>query len=368
MRTRRLLSIVALGVVPLLAGTACSSKSGGDAAAKAADSATTATTAPAVTGPQTYNLVIDGPSTLGAENYVFGAFFPKTIAARPGDTLVFQNRSSNDIHTVTFGVKADRSDSPPPVTKTVQANPAVFGPCYTAQAAGPGLVSCPTAPAKGAAAPEYSGQGYWNSGQLLFPMAPPEAGPKTATVKLGAGIAPGSYTITCLLHAFMQSTLNVVKSDAERLSPAQVSAAADKELGEARAQAPGLAAPPPATTANGAGVVASWGNQLITVNRFSPETVSIKVGQTVKWTDASPYMPHTVSFQPPFKSPDEPNAFLPTGAKSGSNFAGGVAHSGMIGPKPLLPVDSFSLTFTKAGTYPYLCLLHPGMAGTVQVS
>ena len=99
------------------------------------------------------------------------------------------------------------------------------------------------------------------------------------------------------------------------------------------------------------------------VNRFAPETVSINVGQTVTWRDASPFMPHTVSFQPPFKSPDEPNAFLPVGGRSGARFAGGVAHSGILGPKPAFPADTFSLTFTKAGTYPYLCLLHPGMAG-----
>ena len=40
----------------------------------------------------------------------------------------------------------------------------------------------------------------------------------------------------------------------------------------------------------------------------------------------------------------------------------------MFGPTPAFPTDSFSLTFTKAGRYPYLCLLHPGMAGTVEVS
>jgi plastocyanin len=359
MRTRRLLSIVALGIVPLVAGS-CSSGSG----AKAADKlAATAATAPAVTGAQSYTVVVDGPSTLGAENYVYGAFFPKTVSVRPGDTVVFENRSSNDIHTATFGVKGDRSDSPALVTKAGQPNPAVFGPCFTTQPAGPDVVSC----AKSATPPEFTGQGFWNSGQILFPAAPPEAGPKTATVKIGAGVAPGAYTITCLLHPFMQSTLHVVGSDAERLAPAQVAAAADKELGEARTQATGIAVPPAVPSANGATVTASWGNQLIAVNRFSPETASIKVGQTVTWTDGSPYMPHTISFNPPFKSPDEPNAFLPTGAKSGSQFAGGVAHSGMIGPKPFLPVNGFSLTFSKAGTYPYLCLLHPGMAGTVQV-
>ena len=46
MRTRRLLSVVALGVVPLVMGS-CGSDSGGKAADKVAS---TATTAPAVTG------------------------------------------------------------------------------------------------------------------------------------------------------------------------------------------------------------------------------------------------------------------------------------------------------------------------------
>jgi plastocyanin len=362
---RVLRSLVVLSMVVLLVGACSNDKS--DKADKAA-ATTTSTTAAGVTGPQTYNVVVDGPSTLGVENLVYGTFFPKTVSARPGDTLVFENRSSNDIHTVTLGVKSDRSDSPALVSKAVQANPAVFGPCYTTQPATPAMAACPSPPAKSAAAPEFTGQGFWNSGQLLFPMAPPEAGPKTATLKVGAGVASGSYTIVCLLHPFMEATLKVVGSDAERLSPAQVSAAADKELGEAKTEATGLAAPAPVSTANGATVTASWGDKLIAVNRFSPATVSIKAGQTVNWTDGTTWMPHTISFNPPFKSPDEPNAFLPTGAKSGSKFAGGVAHSGIIGPKPYFPVNGFSLTFTKAGKYPYLCLLHPGMAGTVEVS
>jgi plastocyanin len=358
------LSVIALGVVPMVLGTACSSAT---PQKSTADATTVTTAAAAVTGPQSYTVVVDAASTLGAENLVYGAFFPKTVSARPGDTLVFENRSSNDIHTVSFGVKADRSNQPALVTKAGQANPAVFGPCFAAQPPGPDQLSCPPGAANSTTAPEFTGQGFWNSGQILFASAPPEAGPKTATVKVGAGVAPGSYTITCLLHPFMQATLNVVGTDAERLSPAQVAAAADKELGEDKTEATGIAVPAAVPTANGATVTASWGDKLIAVNRFSPETVSIKAGQTVTWTDGSPYMPHTISFQPPFKSPDEPNAFLPTGAKSGSDFAGGVAHSGIFGPKAFLPVNGFSLTFTKAGTYPYLCLLHPGMAGTVQV-
>jgi len=363
MRTSSRLATVALGFITIVGATACSSGS----ADKTSDAPITAARAVAPSGPQTYNVFVDGQSTLGAENLAYGAFFPKTVSVRPGDSVVFENRSSNDIHTVTFGVKGDRSDSPALVTKAGQANPVVFGPCYTTQPATPDLVSCPPGPAKSAAAPEFTGQGFWNSGQILFASAPPEAGSKTATVKVGASVAAGSYTVTCLLHPFMQATLNVVNTDAERLSPAQVASAADKELGDAKTEATGIAVPAVVPTVNGATVTASWGDRVVTVNKFTPETVSIKAGQTVTWTDGSPYMPHTVSFNPPFKSPDEPNAFLPTGAKSGSDFAGGVAHSGMIGPKPFLPVNGFSLTFTKAGTYPYLCLLHPGMAGTVHV-
>jgi plastocyanin len=106
----------------------------------------------------------------------------------------------------------------------------------------------------------------------------------------------------------------------------------------------------------------------VAVNRFNPETVTIKAGQTVTWRSHSDWMPHTVSFQPPFKSPAEPNALIATGVKSAGKFAGGVSHSGIFGPPPDGLTDTFSLTFTKAGKYPYLCLLHPGMAGTVEVS
>jgi plastocyanin len=330
---------------------------------KASAPATTTTVSAAPAGPQSYTVVVDGPSVLGAENRVYGSYFPKALAVRPGDTIVFDNRSSNDVHTVTFGIKADRSDQPG-LAKDGGENPAVFESCFSADGPKPDL-KCPAPPA---APPEFAGKGYWNSGVILPTALPPEAGPKQATVKVAAGTAPGPYTVFCLLHPFMQGTLNVVATDGERQSPAVVAAAADKELGDAKTEANGLAAPAHAPSATGATVTASWGDKLVAVNRFDPETVAVKVGQTVVWRDASAWMPHTVSFQPPFKTPSDPHAFLPAGAKSGARFAGGVAHSGMIGPKPFLPTDSFSLTFTKAGKYPYLCLLHPGMAGTVEVS
>ena len=353
MRMKR--AAVMLAVVALL-GAGCGDDDADEGAA-------TSTTAGAVTGAQNYTVVVDGPSTLGAENLVYGTYFPRMLAARPGDSIVFDNRSSNDIHTVTFGVKSDRSDQPPAELANGQINPAAFAPCYTTEPARKDL----TCPPPTAGAPEYAGKGYWNSGVIMPTALPAEAGPKQATVKLAPEIPAGPYTIVCTLHPFMEGSLQVVAADGDRLSPAQVTAAADKELGEAKADAAGIAIPAPAAVPNGAEVISGWGDKLVAVNRFHPETVAVKVGQTVKWRGISPYMPHTVSFEPPFKSPAEPDALLPAGVKSGGRFGGGVSHSGIFGPPPSYPVDTFSLTFTKAGQYPYLCLLHPGMAGTVRV-
>jgi plastocyanin len=356
MRVVRSLAILPLMV--LLVG-ACSDDKSDKAAAT-----TTTTTAP-LNGPQKYTVVVDGPSTLGAENFVLGTYFPKTLSVRPGDTVTFDNRSSNDVHTVSFGVKSDRSDQPAVILKSGSENPAVFKPCFTTDPVRPGMTSCPP-PTAGT--PEFDGKGFWNSGVLFPTVFSAEVGSKNVAVKLAADITPGPYTVFCLLHPFMESTLQVVGSDAERQTPAQVAAAADRELGQAKATAAGLAPPAQAPVANGATVMASWGDKLTGLNRFSPDTASIKVGQTVTWKDHSPFLPHTVSFQPPFAGPSEAGAMLPAGAKSGSRFAGGVAHSGIFGPSPPFPTDSFSLTFTKAGKYPYVCLLHPGMAGTVEVS
>jgi plastocyanin len=350
--------LVAVSVMTLL-GAACSDDNPKEA------SATATTTAAAPTGPQTYTVVVDGPSALGSENLVYGAFFPKLLSAHAGDTVVFDNRSSNDIHTVSFGVKSDRSDQPPLPTKDGSENPAVFKPCFTTTPVKPDMTSCPP-PTAGT--PEFDGKGFWNSGVLLPTALPAEAGPKTVAVKLAADIAPGPYTVACLLHPFMESTLQVVGSDAERQTPAAAAGAADRELGQAKTAAAGLAVPTQAPAANGVTVVASWGDKQAAINRFSPETAAIKVGQTVTWKDLSSWMPHTVSFQPPFTTPSAKGAFLPVGAKSGSKYTGGASHSGIFGPTPPFPTDSFSLTFTKAGKYAYACLLHPGMSGTVEVS
>jgi plastocyanin len=95
------------------------------------------------------------------------------------------------------------------------------------------------------------------------------------------------------------------------------------------------------------GQAAGGSGQTVRVNmtddEFGPRTLTIKVGTSVRWTNGGQYE-HTVT------------------ADNGS-FGSGLVGVG----------QSFSFTFSKAGTYPYYCELHgapggEGMAGTIIVT
>lgn len=361
MRSRGLMLLVALG---LLALSACDSEDTGSKAEAAEPKEPAAETVPkAPSGPQTFEVQVDGPSAVGRESFVYGTYFPGELSARPGDTIEFVNLSGHDIHTVTFGVKPDRSNSPLAETKAVQANPAVFGPCFTDADPTADMEACPVAPpAPPAEPPSYAGKGYWNSG-VFFPKGAPAPMPTVATVKLDPSIPSGTYPYACVLHPGMAGEVEIVASDADRLSPKEVTKAGDEEFASAQEQAAAIEPEAPGVNE----VIAGWGDELVAVDRFDPPTLSVKVGDTVTWKGVSPFMPHTVTFESPFKDPAEPNAFLPAGTASGASHKSGVAHSGIFGPAPYYPTDSFALRFDQAGTYPYVCILHPGMAGTVKV-
>ena len=70
---------------------------------------------------------------------------------------------------------------------------------------------------------------------------------------------------------------------------------------------------------------------------FGPETLTVPVGTTVTWTNRDD-IPHTV-----------------------------VSTDGVFKSKVRDTDEKFSYTFTKAGTYPYYCSVHPKMTGKVVV-
>jgi plastocyanin len=72
---------------------------------------------------------------------------------------------------------------------------------------------------------------------------------------------------------------------------------------------------------------------------FGPATLTVATGTTVTWTNRDD-IPHTVV------STDDPKAFR---------------------SKVLDTDEKFSYTFSKAGTFPYFCSVHPKMTGMVVV-
>ena len=70
---------------------------------------------------------------------------------------------------------------------------------------------------------------------------------------------------------------------------------------------------------------------------FGPQTLTVPVGTTVTWTNKDD-IPHTV-----------------------------VSTDGVFKSKVRDTDEQFSYTFTKPGTYPYYCSVHPKMTGTVVV-
>jgi plastocyanin len=85
------------------------------------------------------------------------------------------------------------------------------------------------------------------------------------------------------------------------------------------------------------------GSSSLTDTAFQPNPVQVSVGSTVTWTNDDA-QPHT--------------------ATSGQNATpDGTFDSGIMAPGA-----TFEHTFTEAGEFPYFCLLHPNMVGTVSVS
>jgi plastocyanin len=100
------------------------------------------------------------------------------------------------------------------------------------------------------------------------------------------------------------------------------------------------------TTASSVSIVS--GASTLTTDAYSPNPIQVSVGTTVTWTN-NDSQPHTVT--------------------SGSNGQPDNKFNSSPNFTPLLnPGQTFSFTFTEEGEYPYFCLLHPNMVGTVNVS
>ncbi len=307
------------------------------------------------------------------------AFYSNKVTIHVGDKVRWQIAG---FHTVTFPVKGKKPPafiSQDATNKISNSNDAAGAPFWFNGL--PRLVLDPQGafPAKGRS---YDGSKLVSSG------APLQQGkPKPYTLKFPKA---GSFTYYCTIHPGMKGTVKVVAK-----GKAVPSAAADKkavaaQFAKAVARVKGADKfAGPSGNAVQAGNDSADGTTLL---RFFPAQKTVPVGTTVTFS-MSPHSAetHTFSFGPAaylkqqadgFISPDakgplvfnpligypsDPPAAMPpyTGANHGNGFEStGVLDSVAASPNPA----SAKITFSKAGTYSYICLIHPDMKGTIVVT
>jgi plastocyanin len=191
----------------------------------------------------------------------------------------------------------------------------------------------------------------------------------------------GKYTFLCLIHGGMIVDVYVLPPGATvppqgANDPVNIakteSAIAQAEAAVAALQVPGATSNADGskswTVLTGPALPLDGGN--VDVMKFYAPNLNVAVGDTVTWEDTT-FTPHTVTFIPQDNLPEAIDPFTPD--IPGMEYDGSeYVNSGLIGDLPPFlggPNTSFSLTFTRAGAYEYVCLLHAdqGMVGTIVV-
>jgi len=120
----------------------------------------------------------------------------------------------------------------------------------------------------------------------------------------------------------------------------------------------------------------------VNIDAYFPAQLTVHVGDTVTFKQNAPEI-HTVTFlapsqeKPQFEGPDfpvvDPAIAYPVLPADSLYDGTGYVNSGLMSTDPsfFLPgeqVTSFSLTFTKAGSFPFYCIVHGDpMSGTINV-
>jgi len=225
----------------------------------------------------------------------------------------------------------------------------------------------------------FDGSSMVNSG---IPMeegsGPPQPVPYSLTFPKA-----GTYAYICAVHPEMAGVV-LVRDEQPPMTPDQVASAIpglQKDyVGSVQAKEAAMSNIP--TTTIMAGVKGTKAESL----HFTPNRVTINVGDTLTWT-VDTQDPHTVTFlsggppvefflpEPQASGPPKlvlnPMAIRPAG---GSTYNGtGYTNSGFLSAYPTAPgappPNTYSLTFTRPGTYSYYCIIHgPIMSGTVVVT
>jgi len=348
---------------------------------------------------------------------LFG-FFPNQVTVNPGTTLKFRQTWTGEPHTVTLGTQVTELAKPfkelvDEVHKTgdvpeepegyqffEEGLPSFFGatigqaaaqPCYAKTVEEMPLdgTACPTK----ALQPFKGDEAYYSSGFIPFEGLKGN----TFEIPIAEDANPGKYLYYCNAHAIpMSGYINV--SDGEQSSQSELNRQAKVEADRTAKVLLETYKDEKAGKSKIKGNLAGSGDERTesafgTVNEFTPRNIEANVGEKVTWTfigyhtisfNVPPYAPvfkvaknGKVSFndeldQPaggwPGRTPPTPDDFreeppvvsIDAGTFDGS---GGLKSSGT----DWVTGDKYSVTFTKKGSYPYACIVHPGMIGKVVV-
>ncbi|MBF4764028.1 hypothetical protein ISU07_12910 [Nocardioides islandensis] len=283
---------------------------------------------------KTWTVKVGAQSRSGAVQTM--AYGPKKVSINAGDTVHWVSNAMEP-HTVSF------------INAAHPAVPFDFTIAYMTEATPQATISKP---------------GQFRSSGIIAPE-PDAVFPNAVKTYDLTFLKPGKYHYLCYLHGKAMSAVVVVRkagtpyphTQAEYNVMAKRASNSDIEHGlNLWANALG------ASDSHHVFVGASDMRAL--VNRFIPGSVVVKVGESVTFdlgANGFP-VPHTITFGPPPQNPLAP-------AGDPTNYQGGTLSSGVLVAAPFSPgPHTFTVTFTKAGTYPYICLLHGGMGMVGQVT
>jgi plastocyanin len=318
--------------------------------------------------------VTAGPTAKLDDELAINDFFRRQVTVRAGDSVRWRVAG---FHNIVFPKRGER---PPPF-----------------------LAPDPSTPYSGVL--DAAGQPFFFNGQPRITVDPRSAFPQggrsyDGSALTGSGLPSepprpyqlrfpktGRYTYYCTIHPGMRGTVRVVAKRRRIPSAAQDRAAAARQLRTARRRAAQLEdVEPPAATIRGGSDRApvAW-------LRFFPQTLEVAAGQPVRLEVPSRQEIHTFSFGPqPYLEeivrnliapapnpagpptlvldgrvvfPSDPPPLRPYGGEGHGNgfFSTGVLGSGTPAG------TSMTIAFSRAGSYRYICLIHPEMVGTVNV-
>lgn len=299
------------------------------------------------------------------------AFYPRQMVVHQGDRVTF---TFAGFHTVVFPKKGG---APPPLVVPGAPNPATNDPAgapYWWSGTTPALGFNPKAviPTKDTrvtgARTVSSGVPQGNKGfTVSFPKV-------------------GTFQIRCAVHPNMKGSIKVLPRRATGPSAAVLAARTAKQKAADIKAGAAFAKKGPAKAAKLGGVLIGNGNAAVQVFAFFPKVTTVKAGSAVTFTMGGRNEIHTATFGPPafltrlsktfqgspvFDSqatyptdrPGTPAAVTPTAHGNGFVNSGILADPGVPGAP-----RSFTFTFPTPGTYQYMCLIHPEMKGTVNVT